>query len=84
MNKMINIIQDLFGAEIYVRKHEQELRDKYGNRYLAITPKGEIIDNDKEYHELSERLSWRDDDTVLRVGTIDSILTLKTSPMCWS
>ena len=46
------------GAKKYVAMHEPELRARYGNNYLAITPDG-IIDYDESKPNLARRLHKR-------------------------
>ena len=39
----------------YVKAHEQELYQRYGNNYLLITPQGQVLDNDKDEIRLGKR-----------------------------
>ncbi len=40
----------------YVKKHERELRDKYGNDTLAIAGSSGVVDHDKDYGKLMDRI----------------------------
>lgn len=45
-------------AKAYVRENEQELRSKYGDNYVAVTPIG-VIDYDESETELAKRVLGR-------------------------
>ena len=60
----------------YVREHEQELRRKYGNYYIAVLGEVGVIDYDEnDRFALSERINKRTHLAISPlIGTIDEIL----------
>ena len=56
-------------VEKYVRKHEQELRRKYGRNYIAVLGEAGVIDYDRNKFDLFGRIISR-----THTANIDDIL----------
>lgn len=76
MNKMKKEIPEGFEeAKTYIKENEQELREKYGESYIAIVGGCGIIDYDQnESHLLSRLESRTHTSTDILISTIDKIL----------
>ena len=78
MDRQEQYQRDRERAKRYVIENEDTIRKIYDRRFIAVVPKGRVVDCDKDEMILARRIEIGFGDKFVLIGTIDDIL----NPLC--